>query len=345
MLSHYAKGSKLMKSLLFIFFSLIINSHCPNINNLIVSNAPLRHLTHSNVVTDVSHLIEASKLIQQVSGDTIDRFVFRGERLYNRILTPTLFRGQGYHEHNLIQEFQLQYALHDKMPTNTFDWLSLMQHFGSPTRVLDWSNSILVAAYFATSTAAIEAEKARKAEPKSVAKKQAKQEVFACMYILDTHRLNQLAMVENEKYTPKGNGHMFYPNDYAVKLRTAFVGSTDFDSCNLSAKNKAFVQTHKEQILTPIVVSPRISLANRMHSQHSVFTLYGGILQDKNWKPKSLEKLNEQMPNEKKFLWKFPLGNRLVLQQQLKALGIHPGTVYMDLDNYSKYLESKWRIN
>ena len=55
-------------------------------------------------------------------------------------------------EQEMMREFRRafhHYAVHVPHPRDTLEWLSLMQHHGAPTRLLDFSYSIYVAAYFA----------------------------------------------------------------------------------------------------------------------------------------------------------------------------------------------------
>jgi hypothetical protein len=55
-------------------------------------------------------------------------------------------------EKELTREFRRayrQYADHAPDRADTLEWLSLMQHHGAPTRLLDFSYSIYIAAYFA----------------------------------------------------------------------------------------------------------------------------------------------------------------------------------------------------
>jgi len=84
---------------------------------------------------------------------TCGHHVFRGVQNKNYQLIPSVGRDNRWdtNERESLTKFKLRGVNKSSyQPINDWEWLAIAQHHGLPTRLLDWSTSPLVAAYFAT---------------------------------------------------------------------------------------------------------------------------------------------------------------------------------------------------
>lgn len=274
-------------------------------------------------VSDFVAIIEANTFKYKRN----QHFCYRGESRLNYSLLPSLYRdtieesysAKTYLSHHseidIISQFMTEavgYINTLSVDNDKFRWIQYAQHFGVPTRLMDWTTNPLVALFFACS---------------------ANQKEDGRIYILNSLGYNLMTSKDNRNHldgkTIKEEAEkMIWGNEntfrYPALLKPYF-----FDRRMVAQSSRFMIWGYRDEPLDKIV--KELESEGKEKTEMRKELSEGVIIETCS----EIETLSQVI---------VPKNNKLRLQHELDDLGINHSTLFPGLDGIGKTIEWKYNI-
>lgn len=239
-------------------------------------------------------------------------------KVLRKVKDPNTGKECRYNEYYIHQAFSAAYRNYtsERFQDRSSEYYSFMQHYGIPTRLLDWTENGALALYFAVSNGAYD------------------EDVQRVVWVMNPGALNQLTTGGLTSYAP------LLSHTALVQLRLKMPGSIKNEKLTEQFVAKEIDSRASddkpsvEQLRFPIAFWPVSSGNIRIVAQKGCFTVHGTD-------PQPIESLFESS-GIRKYLIKIKIQRESVqlLRKQLQIMGMTPMSVYPDLFGLSSELSS-----
>jgi hypothetical protein len=232
---------------------------------------------------------------------------FRGVDNNAYELLPGLYRsGVKRDEVTLVEHFRAKAPMYlENEPLDDWDWYFMVQHYGIPTRLLDWTENLVVALYFAV----VQPFKDRKML------------TSPCVWLLDPCMVNRLTLgiQDDQVISPRGE---FSKQWLPTNCVPGAAGAFEYDGCGCWNE-------------LPMAILPR--RANpRIHVQQGMFTVHGSEIM-------GLERVFDGVGEEEHRIARIDLyGDLEQLVRDLVVLGATPPAIFPELQQVAAHIRATY---
>jgi hypothetical protein len=319
-------------------------------------------------VIKINNLIEYIEIVDIIN-DSSD-YVFRGQKNKEWSLTASVFRNNYDHqkEYNLYKEIKKN-QFKEFTKENFIDNLIHMQHYGIPTRLLDWSRNPLIPLFFACSESRADG-RVFAYKPKVIFEFDSKEYNEIAKYFEEDINLSKLSSIsikflvsvfrkslpqsifiessyENDRLRAQNGLFSIYIDirpQYIDLIRDEIIRSTNFYTKFLKEMDstviKTLAQSNEEDMRSNLLSMGRIIVNKDVFVDNDINMFINELTNINYWNMES--KSYETNLSAESIDLIIPFERKMVLRKQLEKFNINSMTVYPDFSGFVQYINDKY---